>query len=164
MTHPKRKKPYALVRLQNQWFIKNQSPSIITFTLLSTNNPQSDRSNWYHPLGFAYKPDGAHADVDELEPGILPEGSTSGCDVDHSCPSPMYFMGDEYLGKYSNDESLVPTTEGEEDFGLDHYEPKFFHPLGEWTEYGDFSVTVMFDDMEYQKDIFYFCHVSILII
>ena len=120
---------------------------------------QSDRSNWYHPLGFAYKPDGAHADVDELEPGILPEGSTSGCDVDHSCPAPMYFMGDEYLGKYSNDESLVPTTVGEEDFGLDHYEPKFFHPPVEWTEYGDFSVTVKFDDVDYQKDIFYFCHI-----
>merc|ERR1719359_1250518 len=33
---------------------------------------QSDNSNWYHPLGFAYFVDGAHNEVDELEPGINP--------------------------------------------------------------------------------------------
>ena len=33
---------------------------------------QSDNSNWYHPLGFAYYVDGAHNEVDELEPGIAP--------------------------------------------------------------------------------------------
>ena len=99
MTHLKRKKAYALVHLQSQWLIKNQYSSIITFTLLPTHNPQSDRSTWYHPLGFPYEPDGARADVDELEPGILPAGSTSGCDDNLSCPAPMYFMVDEYLGE-----------------------------------------------------------------
>ncbi|CAN0269391.1 unnamed protein product, partial [Hapterophycus canaliculatus] len=31
---------------------------------------QQEASNWYHPLGFAYYPDGAHEGVDELEEGI----------------------------------------------------------------------------------------------
>lgn len=31
---------------------------------------QLDASNWYHPLGFAYYPDGAHEGVDELEEGV----------------------------------------------------------------------------------------------
>lgn len=31
---------------------------------------QLDSSNWYHPLGFAYYPDGAHDDVDELEAAV----------------------------------------------------------------------------------------------
>ena len=31
---------------------------------------QSDETNYYHPLGLAYYPDGAHDDVDELEPGV----------------------------------------------------------------------------------------------
>jgi hypothetical protein len=33
---------------------------------------QSHDSNWYHPLGWAYYVDGAHNEVDELEPGINP--------------------------------------------------------------------------------------------
>lgn len=31
---------------------------------------QTESSNWFHPLGFAYEPDGAHEGVDELEDGI----------------------------------------------------------------------------------------------
>ena len=31
---------------------------------------QLDPSNWFHPLGFAYHPDGAHDGVDELEEGV----------------------------------------------------------------------------------------------
>ena len=54
----------------------------------------------YHPLGFAYYPDGALAGVDELEPGIVPPGSSSTCDGSMSCPAPMYFIDDEYLGTY----------------------------------------------------------------
>ena len=49
---------------------------------------------------------------------------------------------------------------GEDNFGLDDYEPKFFHPLPEWASYGPFSVSLKFDDESYQQDIFYFCHVS----
>lgn len=83
----------------------------------------------YHPLGFAYFPDGAHAAVDELEPGIAPPGSSSTCADDMTCPAPMYYIGDEYKGSYSNNGDLNPVTTGEDNFGLDDYEPLFFRPL-----------------------------------
>ena len=121
---------------------------------------QADRSNFYHPLGFAYFPDGAHAEVDELEPAIVPPESTSNCAATMTCPAPMYLQGDDYLGAYSNDDSVAPLSTGEDNFGLDDYEPKFFHPLPEWASYGPFSVSLKFDDESYQQDIFYFCHVS----
>ena len=102
-----------------------------------------------HPLGFAYYPDGAHADQDELEPGIAPPESSSTCDADLTCPSPMYFLNQEYLG----DEIDL------ENFGLDDYEPKFFHPLTEWIGYGEFHAALTFTE-DYNQDLFYFCHVS----
>jgi len=66
---------------------------------------QEDISNWMHPMGFAYFPDGAHDGKDELEPNVTQTGST--CTEDFSCPSPRYFRGDEFLG-----------VEGSDDFGL----------------------------------------------
>jgi hypothetical protein len=82
----------------------------------------------------------------------------------------MYYQNGVSLGKYSN----IPTTAseieaglqisqvtaGEEDFGLDFYEPKFFHPLGDWLGYGKFEIMLRFDFDDYDKDLFYFCHVS----
>ena len=32
---------------------------------------QEDKSNYYHPLGFAYHPDGAHVDKEEVEEDYL---------------------------------------------------------------------------------------------
>jgi hypothetical protein len=77
-----------------------------------------------------------------------------------TCPAPMYFESGNYLGTYSNDESVAPLSIGEDNFGLDDYEPKFFYPIPAWTELGAFSVTLKFDYFEdFTKDIFYFCHV-----
>ena len=84
-----------------------------------------------HPLGFSYYPDGAHANADELEPTIVPPGSSSTCDTDSSCPAPMYHMNEEYLGSYSNNVNISSehiSDNASEDFGLDNYEPMFFHP------------------------------------
>lgn len=117
---------------------------------------QSDISNWYHLIGFSYEADGAHAGVDELEPGIAP--GDSNCAETLSCPAPMYYMNDEYTGVYSNIDDLVPVT-GSEDFGLDAVEPLFFHPIGDWEGYGPFVTALNFDDENFDKDIFYFCHV-----
>jgi len=127
-----------------------------TYTFL-----QSDRSNFYHPLGFAYYPDGAHDGVDELEPGVTPPGTSSNCAEGMTCPAPMYFLNDKYLGVYSNIDSVTMPTTGVDDFGLDAYEPLFFHPIPDWTSYGDFSIKLKFDDEDYDKDIFYFCHVRV---
>ena len=75
----------------------------------------------------------------------------------------MYYVDGEYKGSYSNNEGLKALTSGEDNFGLDDYEPMFFHPLPEWVGYGAFSVFLRFDDdTDYSKDIFYFCHVSFI--
>lgn len=118
---------------------------------------QEDRSNYMHPLGFAYFPDGAHADVDELEPGIVPPGSNSLCGDTHTCPAPMYYMDGTYLGTYSP--SALLKSDAQENFGLDDYEPKFFHPIPQWIEYGAPEIKLTFSDNEITQDIFYFCHI-----
>jgi hypothetical protein len=119
---------------------------------------QTDRTNYYHPLGFAYFPDGAHANVDELEPGIPPPETSSQCSTDMTCPAPMYFKNGQYLGDYSNDPDLFTVTSRKTNFGLDDYEPLFFRSLPEWTT-SNFSVSLRFDEGNFQKDIFYFCHI-----
>ncbi|KAL7554971.1 hypothetical protein ACHAWF_018546 [Thalassiosira exigua] len=114
----------------------------------------------YHPLGFAYFPDGAHADADELEPSVVPPGSSSTCDASMTCPAPMYYIENAYKGAYSNNAGLLNTTTNEDNFGLDDYEPLFFHPLPDWLGYGTFSIFLKFDEgTDYTKDIFYFCHI-----
>lgn len=119
---------------------------------------QSDVSNWYHLIGFSYEPDGAHAGVDELEPGIAP-GDVACADT-LSCPAPMYWMNGTYTGFYSNNPDLFPIPDSpSDDFGLGAVEPLFFHPLGDWEGYGTFVAALNFD-VPYDQDIFYFCHVS----
>jgi hypothetical protein len=120
---------------------------------------QVDRSNYFHPLGFSYYADGAHDEQDELEPGIAPYDTSSSCADTLSCPSPMYFRDGTYLGTYSNIPEVLDVTQGEFNFGLDDYEPLFFHPLPEWAGY-NFEVKLRFDVEDFTKDIFYFCHVS----
>ena len=43
---------------------------------------------------------------------------------------------------------------------VDVYEPEFFFPLVDWSKQDAYSVKVTFDDSAYDKDLFYFCHVS----
>merc|ERR1712232_1346698 len=119
---------------------------------------QSDKSNYYHPMGFAYFPDGAHDDVDELEPGIA-QGTDTSCADAMSCPAPMYFQDGTYLGTYSNIPDVLPASTGEDNFGLDDYEPLFFLPMLDWTDLGPFSIQLNFDDASFTNDIFYFCHI-----
>ena len=83
----------------------------------------------FPPTTSAYFPDGAHADADELEPGIAPPGSSSTCADSMTCPAPMYYIEKEYKGTYSNNADLQDVTTGEDNFGLDDYEPLFFYPL-----------------------------------
>jgi len=123
---------------------------------------QQDESNYYHPLGLAYYPDGAHADVDELEPGIAPPGSASSCADNNSCPAPMYIKNGNYLGEYSNNELIAPIADSE-NFGLDDYEPEFFFDPITWrSEDGsevEYEVALKFDIDDFEDDIFYFCHI-----
>lgn len=119
---------------------------------------QEDITNYYHPLGFAYLADGMHDGVDELEPGIAPEGSVSACGDTNTCPAPMYLNSGNYLGVYSNIAEIADL-KGDEDFGLDAYEPEFFASPGDWQEAGKYEVALKFDVTDFTKDIVYFCHI-----
>lgn len=119
---------------------------------------QGDISNYYHPMGLAYYADGAHDDVDELEPGIAPPGSASTCANTNTCPAPMYIRGGEYLGLYSNNDAIAPVF-GDEDFGLDVYEPEFFLDPVTWKTAGTYVIALKFDVDDFTDDIFYFCHI-----
>jgi uncharacterized protein (DUF305 family) len=113
---------------------------------------QSDESNWYHPLGFAYFADGAHNDVDELEPGITQ--TSDSCASTNQCDAPKYYSGTTYLGAYDQD-----TANNDGDFGLDVYEPEFFLARDDWLAAGTYSVKLTITDTAYTDDIFYFCHI-----
>merc|ERR1719377_282313 len=72
---------------------------------------QADGSNWYHPLGMAYFPDGAHTGVDELEPGIAQTGGSTTCAADNKCQAPMYYKNGEFAGNtYDNAASTSAST------------------------------------------------------
>jgi len=72
------------------------------------------------------------------------------------CQAPMYFKDGEYVGGDYNNER-VPVTGGE-DFGLDVYEPEFFYDSALWGE-AKYVAKLTLTDMEYDGDIFYFCHI-----
>eukprot|EP00965_Chrysotila_dentata_P221227 6192269-Pleurochrysis_carterae.AAC.2 len=71
---------------------------------------QFDISNWYHPIGFAYEPGGAHNSCGDLE----------------ECPEV-----EEGLQYYIDG---VAMTDDESGFGLDAYEPIFFYPREAWAD------------------------------
>jgi hypothetical protein len=151
---------------------------------------QVDRSNYMHPMGFTYQAHamggmgGHHSGMTELEPSVV--APAMDMDMDHmdmgmdmgmdmamalqradgacvagaTCPAPMYFSGDEYLGVYSNIPEVKNVTSGEEDFGLDVYQSLFFRSVSDWARMDPFSIKLRFDDEDHTEDIFYFCHVS----
>merc|ERR1719271_331311 len=117
---------------------------------------QADGSNWYHPLGMAYFPDGAHTGVDELEPGIAQTGGSTTCAAGNTCQAPRYFKDGSFAGTTYDNTAATPV--GGDDFGLDNYEPEFFIPKGDWlaTKY---KVELTITDTAYATDMFYFCHI-----
>ena len=161
---------YLVLRFSHTGYFEVEGCDGVNPTLLLTFNKtyifdQSDISNHFHLIGFAYEADGAHVPVDELEPGIVPPGSGSDCDETSSCPSAMYWRNNEYHGKYSNTPNLIPIPkEFSDDFGLDDVEPFFKYPLGDWQEYGPFTTTLTFDVESFDSDLFYFNHVSALVL
>ena len=70
---------------------------------------QAEMSNYYHPLGFAYAPDGALANADELD--------------EYSYLK--YMIHHTHVGVHE----LVT---------LDRYEPQFAWPLEEWMTNGEY--------------------------
>ena len=83
---------------------------------------QTDPSNWYHAIGFAYYPDGAHgetwggAERDEVE-----------------AAGELLYKIDTTIG---DTETLQPACADQGATGLDCYEPEFFYPRADWQGYG----------------------------
>jgi hypothetical protein len=98
------------------------SPTLILEAGKEYTFRQSDISNWFHPLGFAYYPDGALVGATELEPSTVKEGNDDTCVATATCDSPHYYIGDTYLGG----------DDGDGGFGLDSYEPAFALPIDQW--------------------------------
>lgn len=140
---------------------------------------QEDRSNFWHPLDFSYFPDAHHVGADLLDPrvdgnlgeiAVAASGTTSSeaiaqaagddsCASNMTCPSPMYYLNDGYLGSYSNIPESMPATVNQADVGLNMYEDFFFKSMPAWKGYGKFSIKLKFDDEAYTKDIFYYCRI-----
>jgi len=150
------------------------SPTLGVYPNVVTTFYQHDSSNWYHPLGFAYLPDGLHKsngnDERELDAGVTKTGSD--CALKNTCMAPMYFLNatatgvDTYLGgNYTNMPELVKANKDgdDNDFGLDgigKYEESFSQTsLDHWTAMGHWSAKLKWTDTAYTKDLFYFCHI-----
>jgi len=102
---------------------------------------QRDPTNWYHPVGFAYYPDGAHghtwggAERDEVE------------------------GAGELLYKINGKKTTCPDAG---DTGLDCYEPEYFYPRSEWLAKhytAELTITQAMADKSHGGVIYYFCHI-----
>merc|ERR1740115_717772 len=110
---------------------------------------QSDASNWYHPVGFAYIAGGAHTSCKDVNM------------VAGECPE----LGGE-AGVPTTIQYYVSGAKGADGgFGLDAYEPEFFNSQDWWGEAPTrtggkaYKVTLKVPaDATYTK-IYYFCHI-----
>jgi len=118
---------------------------------------QKDVSNWGHPLGLAYYPDGAHDDVPELE-----EPTPGECDEEQFMCNPG--NGVKQAPLYC----VNGTCETYEDWnngvtsGLDVYEPLFQIPEDQWEEKGgegSYSVKITIPEDSKTAELYYFCHI-----
>jgi len=102
---------------------------------------QSDSSNWYHPVGFAYEPDGAHGST--WGGAELPEVEGAG--------ELQYYI-----------DGKKPTCADAGDTGLDCYEPEFFFPRSEWSTkkyVAKLTITEAVAAASHGGVIYYFCHI-----
>jgi hypothetical protein len=137
---------------------------------------QADRTNFYHPLSFAYFPDAVHVGGDLLTPDTAGQAVTltasgfstvvnraadeSDCSQNMTCPAPMYFVNEGYLGSYSNIPEIKNVTTNDKNNGLELYQSFFSKNMRAFAGYGTFSVKLKFDDDSYTaNDLFYYCHV-----
>ena len=104
---------------------------------------QSDASNWYHPVGFAYIAGGAHTECRD-DAGALGE-----------CPELGGEAGGTTIQYYVDG---VARTDDESTFGLDAYEPLFFNSQDNWAEQA-FKVTLTIPTSAAYTKIYYFCHI-----
>lgn len=136
---------------------------------------QADKTNYFHPLSFSYFPDAGHVGGDSLKPDVVGQAVTltatgfqtvnnraageADCSQNMTCPAPMYFVNDGYLGQYSNIPEIKDVTTNETNNGLELYKGFFNKKMKSFVGFGTFSVKLKFDDESYTaNDIFYYCH------
>jgi len=121
--------------------ISGPSPTITAKIGQTLTFDQSDPTNWYHAVGFAYAPDGAHGDdwgADE-NPEIEGAGELT------------YLI-----------DGAVTTCPDVGDTGLDCYEPEFFYPRGDWmskTYSAELTITPDVAAASNGGVLYYFCHI-----
>jgi hypothetical protein len=124
---------------------------------------QSDETNWFHPLGFAYAEDGVYAENDELEKVVAePKSTDSTCALNATCQAPIYSLNGQALCDAKAED---PSAECDpEDFGLDQYEGVFFSGgRDDWLDLqdptlGGWTIDLTITD-ENTDELFYFCHI-----
>jgi uncharacterized protein (DUF305 family)/plastocyanin len=102
---------------------------------------QQDASNWYHAVGFAYHPDGAHGHT---------WGGASRDEIENA---------GELLYKINGAATTCPDAGAT---GLDCYEPEFFFPREEWKKKNytvELTITQAMADRSHGGVIYYFCHI-----
>jgi hypothetical protein len=126
------------------------SPVLLLTPGITYTFTQSDPSNWFHPLGFAYAPDGAHFDRPELEfpnPAGCADAAFA-CDPGVAQQAPLYGIDGVYAGFTA---SWLAD-------GLDTYEPAFQVDEAIWAEHA-YSVQLTIPVGTRTSTLFYFCHV-----
>merc|ERR1712078_712004 len=118
---------------------------------------QKDPTNWFHPLGLAYYPDGAHDDVPELEeptPGECDEEQFKCNPGEGVQQAPLYCINGECETYEDWNNGTVS--------GLDVYEPVFQRPEDQWEEEGgegSYSVKITIPEDSKTAEFYYFCHI-----
>lgn len=148
---------------------------------------QSDETNWFHPIGFAYYPDGAHNGrievLDDSTPGraaggpgtcddvLCEDGACAdwcsgrsrtaceaGCD---SAGSVQYKIDDGWTGSWT-DVGLASNTGTDVTVFVPGYEPEFFIPKKQWTSKHykvELTITPEILARAVGGQLFYFCHI-----
>jgi len=128
------------------------SPTLAMIEGVTYTFDQTDPTNWFHPLGFAYGPDGVYGENDELEKDVADPIGDDSCVNTTSCQHAQYKLNGENLC----DE---PGNCDPKDFGLDQYEGVWFSGgRDDWLGAGNFTVDVTITDPA-TTEFFYFCHI-----
>ena len=120
---------------------RGPSPNIVVQVGSVVTWAQHDFSNWFHPLGFAYYPDGAH-------------GATWGGE------GRAEIEGKGEL-QYKID-GQNPSCDNAGDTGLDCYEPEFFYPRDVWAGKNYSAVLNITEEVAAKSNggvLYYFCHI-----
>ena len=102
---------------------------------------QTHATNWYHPIGFAYYPDGAHG---------ADWGGAERAEIERSGELQYKIDG------------VNPSCTDAGDTGLDCYEPEFFFPRKEWSAKlykAELTITQAVCDDSQGGVVYYFCHI-----